>query len=395
MNRKRRREWACALAFCLAMAAVMLLFASQSSPLYPINDWVDANCLLTVGRVMRAGGVVYRDIYEQKGPTLYLLHALAACVSDSGFLGVYLMETLSLAAALFAAYRLFRLRAGRAWSLGGAAVWGAIVLISPSFCKGDSAEEFCLPLLMAAMAVAYAEYGRRGKPMRPAWLALCGVLAGLIFTIKYTLLGAMLGLCLCEGVLALREGGLRRAFKSAGVFLAGMVVPILLWVIYFAVNGALGDAVTAYLTNNIFLYGDGALTLAEHVKEIARYMRQNALWVIPAAEGMGILLCDMGDTRRAAVHAGDAAGAGRYGSAAGARLAVQSACACAVCRNRHHAGASAGVSRRISEKEQSAVRADAWSLRAESGGGVAAHAERLSARAEAGKHRAGASGGVY
>lgn len=120
----------------------------------------DANCLLTVGRVMRAGGVVYRDIYEQKGPTLYLLHALAACVSDSGFLGVYLMETLSLTAALFAAYRFFRLRAGGAWSLGGAAVWGAIVLISPSFCKGDSAEEFCLPLLMAAMAVAYAEYGQ-------------------------------------------------------------------------------------------------------------------------------------------------------------------------------------------------------------------------------------------
>lgn len=297
MNRKRRREWACALAVCLAMAAVMLLFASQSSPLYPINEWADANCLLTVGRVMHAGGVVYRDIYEQKGPTLYLLHALAACVSDSGFLGVYLMETLSLAAALFAAYRLFRLRAGGAWSLGGAAVWGAIVLISPSFCKGDSAEEFCMPLLMAAMAVAYAEYGRRAKPMRFAWLAFCGLMAGLIFTIKYTLLGAMLGLCLCEGVLALREGGLRRAFKSAGVFLAGMVVPILLWVIYFVVNGALGDAVTAYLTNNIFLYGDGALTLVEHVKEIAWYMLQNALWVIPAAVGMGILLCDRGETR--------------------------------------------------------------------------------------------------
>lgn len=96
----------------------------------------DANCLLTVGRVMRAGGVVYRDIYEQKGPTLYLLHALAACVSDSGFLGVYLMETLSLASALFAAYRLFRLRAGGAWSLGGTSVWGAIVLIQPVVLQG-------------------------------------------------------------------------------------------------------------------------------------------------------------------------------------------------------------------------------------------------------------------
>ena len=297
MNRKRRKEWAGALAICLVLAAVMLLFASQSSPLYPINDWVDANCLLTVGRVMRAGGVVYRDIYEQKGPTLYLLHALAACISDSSFLGVYLMEVLSLTAALFAAYRLFRLRSGRAWALGGAAAWGALILISPAFCKGDSAEEFCLPLLMAATAIAYAEYGRRGKPMRPAWLALCGVLAGLIFTIKYTLLGAMLGLCLCEGVLALREGGLRRALKSAGVFLAGMLVPILLWMIDLTANGALGDAVTAYLINNIFLYGDEAMSIAEHLKEIARYMLQNALWGVPEAVGMVMLLCDRGETR--------------------------------------------------------------------------------------------------
>ena len=54
---------------------------------------------------------------------------------------------------------------------------------------------------------------------------------------------------------------------KAQVSFGGMAVPILLWVIYFAVNGALGDAVTAYLTNNIFLYGDGALTLTEHVKK--------------------------------------------------------------------------------------------------------------------------------
>ena len=297
MNRKRRKEWAGALAACFALAAVMLLFVSQSSPLYPINDWADANCLLTVGRVMRAGGVVYRDIYEQKGATLYLLHALAACISDSSFLGVYAMETLSLTAALFAAYRLLRLRAGKAWAMGGVAAWGALVLISPSFCKGDSAEEFCLPLLMVAMAVAYAEYGRRAKPMRPAWLALCGLMAGILFTIKYTLLGAMLGLCLCEGVLAVRTGGMRRALKSAGVFLAGMLLPVLLWAVYFAANDALGDAVTAYLTNNIFLYSDETLTLAERIKELLRYLGQNALWGVPTVVGMGMLLLDRGETR--------------------------------------------------------------------------------------------------
>lgn len=102
----------------------------------------DANCLLTVGRVMRAGGVVYRDIYEQKGPDALSASRAGGMRFRFRLLGVYLMETLSLAAALFAAYRLFRLRAGGAWSLGGAAVWGAIVLISRRFARGTARKNF-------------------------------------------------------------------------------------------------------------------------------------------------------------------------------------------------------------------------------------------------------------
>ena len=63
--KNKKRERALALTCCAAMAALMLLFTSQCSPLYPINVWGDANCLLTVGRVMKRGGVLYRDIYEQ------------------------------------------------------------------------------------------------------------------------------------------------------------------------------------------------------------------------------------------------------------------------------------------------------------------------------------------
>ena len=98
-----KKERGLALAACAALAALMLLFASQCSPLYPINLWDDANCLLTVGRVMRRGGVLYRDIYEQKGPLLYLIHALAACISDTSFWGVYVLEIPALTAALYAA----------------------------------------------------------------------------------------------------------------------------------------------------------------------------------------------------------------------------------------------------------------------------------------------------
>ena len=291
-----KKERGLALAACAALAALMLLFASQCSPLYPLNIWGDANCLLTVGRVMKSGGVLYRDIYEQKGPLLYLIHALAACISDTSFWGVYLLEIPALTAALYAAYRLLRLRAGACFSLGAAAVWGALTVTGGAFMRGDSAEEFCLPLLTAALALAYAEYGRRARPMRAKRLLVCGVLAGCVAAIKYTLLGAMVGLCAVEGVLALKEGGVKRAAQSAGVFLAGMAVPILPWALYFAANGALSDAYTAYLYNNIFLYSGEAASWGQKLRELARYVAQNALWAVPAALGLISLALDRGET---------------------------------------------------------------------------------------------------
>lgn len=132
--------------------------------------------------------------------------------------------------------------------------------------------------------------------MRMKRLFVCGVLAGCIATIKYTLLGAMIGLCVVEGVLALKEGGLLRALKSAGVFLGGMAVPILPWIVYFAANGALSDAYAAYIYNNIFLYSGAAKTWANRLTEWTTLFADNLLWTVPALLGMIALAFDRGET---------------------------------------------------------------------------------------------------
>lgn len=288
---KRMKKLHIAL-FCLIASAVLLLLCSQCSPLYPINVWVDANCLLTVGRVMREGGVIYRDIYEQKGPTLYLIHAIAACISDTSFLGVYVMEVLSFAVTLYLACRLGVRRRG-AWAVCcDAALIGACALVGSAFSRGDSAEEFCLPYLMGAVYLAFRHYGEKDGPMDASALFVCGLLAGVVATIKFTILGLFVGLCIAEGVLALREGGMRRALQSAGVFLGGMVLPIAAWCVYFVFHGALGDFYTAYVHNNIFLYSDETRTLMDVVRDIWGTVRGNLLWVMLAGIGMLLLMAD-------------------------------------------------------------------------------------------------------
>ncbi|MBR5561150.1 MAG: hypothetical protein IKU73_07035 [Clostridia bacterium] len=280
------------LALCALAAAVLLLLCSQCSPLYPINVWGDANCLLTVGRVMREGGVVYRDIYEQKGPTLYLIHALAACISDTSFLGVYVLEVVSFALVLYMACRLAMRRRGAWAACCDAVLIGACVLVGSAFSRGDSAEEFCLPYLMGALCLAMRYYGEKDGPMDARALFACGLLAGVVATIKFTILGLFVGLCIVEGVLALRAGGLKRALASAGTFLAGMALPIAAWCAYFAAHGALGDFYTAYIHNNVFLYSDETRTLMDVVRDIWSAARDNALWVLLAGVGMLALLAD-------------------------------------------------------------------------------------------------------
>ena len=92
-QRKKRRLLL--LGWSLISAAAVLVICSKSSPLYPMNDWVDVNCFFTVGRGIVRGKMPYLDLYEQKGPLLYLFFALAALLSGDSFLGVFLLETVS------------------------------------------------------------------------------------------------------------------------------------------------------------------------------------------------------------------------------------------------------------------------------------------------------------
>ena len=59
--------------YCFLTTLITLLLTTKNSPLYAFNDWMDANAFFTVGKSMMHGLIPYKDIFEQKGPFLYLL----------------------------------------------------------------------------------------------------------------------------------------------------------------------------------------------------------------------------------------------------------------------------------------------------------------------------------
>ena len=191
----------------LLCATLALLIATSSSPLYAANFWTDTNIYFTIGRGMTRGLMPYRDLFDHKGPLLFMLYALGAAISDTSFIGVFILEALSLAAAVYAGWRTVSLFGEGRLTLLSMPILAAVVCCCTAFTQGGSAEEFALPALAAGVYLALALMARPGEADGRRALAF-GVAAGWVFLIKYTDIGLFAGLGIGLLAFAWRREGL-------------------------------------------------------------------------------------------------------------------------------------------------------------------------------------------
>lgn len=241
--------------YCLFTAFIFLLICTKSSPLYPINDWVDPNCFFTVGRGMINGKVIYRDLFEQKGPLLYFIHGLAALISDKSFFGVFILQVISFSFFLYFSHKIITIYLKKNYSYIILPIITYIILVSDAFVAGDSAEEFILPLITISL-YGILKYFKNiyPKPINSRVLVLNGFIAGCVLWIKYTMLGFWFAWMMVIFIAYIVNKHYTKAFISCLQFVLGMIIATIPWIIYFGINNAIGDWIYAYFTVNIFMY---------------------------------------------------------------------------------------------------------------------------------------------
>ena len=252
-----KKERVQSLGFIFIIAFCFIAICSRSSFIYPFNNWDDSNSYFSMGKVMMNGGIIYRDIFDQKGPILYFIYGIGYLLSHTTFFGVFLLEIISLANVLMAEYELLRLYLSHNISMIMLPLAALVITTSKSFYWGGSAEEFCLPLLAWGLYFS-VKYFKEKYPEQISYkyILLFGILAGCIMLIKYTLLGfyfAWMGMIALANI---SSGNWKVCLKNCFLFLAGMVIPMIPWLIYFGIHGALDDWYQAYVYCNVFLYSD-------------------------------------------------------------------------------------------------------------------------------------------
>lgn len=263
----KNRISAAEMIFIAVTGIVTILICSKSSPLYPINDWVDANTYLTIGRAMHEGVVPYRDLYEQKGPILYFLHAAAALISDSSFFGVFIIESVACIVFLAASYCILQ-NSGCQRPLILIPLISMIIYSSGAFCHGDSAEELCLPMLACSLCTLF-KASETEKPLTTRQSFASGALCMAVFWIKFSLMGFYAAFFIAVFCLAVKEN-VKTAIKGVMWTASGAIsvtAPVLL---YFAFNGALYELFDVYFADNLFRY-DAATSLTANLLDGVRF----------------------------------------------------------------------------------------------------------------------------
>ena len=255
--KERNQKWIRIILYA-TVAFFGLLLCSKCSPLYPTNDWLDVNCYFTVGKSWMHGIIPYRDLFEQKGPLLYLIYGIGSLLSRTSFLGIFVIEIIAFTVYLYYCDKIIRLYEKGKYAFPLILLISGFSLASISFRFGGSTEELCLPFIAIGMYHLLHYIKQNPKEMMSGKLLfLNGFFAGCIFMMKYTMLGFHFAWMLVLLLRMLSKKQYKQMIKSSLIFLGGMLSIFGIFCLYFLLVGGLKDFIDVYFIINLTTYPKG------------------------------------------------------------------------------------------------------------------------------------------
>ena len=252
--------------YAFLISFVVLMLASKNSFLYSFNDWVDANAFFTVGKSMMQGIIPYRDLFEQKGPLLYLIYGVGSLISFKSFLGIFILEILFWTVALIFLYKILKMFLSTKTALLILPIFMSLIATSRAFTHGGSAEEFCVPFFFITLYYFIKHF--KIKELSKKEMLINGVIAGFILLIKYTLLGFWFSFTLAIFIDYIMKKEYKKAIIYPLILLLGMFLPLLLFLIYFAIYGAIDDFFYNYFYINMVAYNESTVNIFTRIYQI-------------------------------------------------------------------------------------------------------------------------------
>ncbi len=250
--KKEKRDWIGYLLFLAGAVAFVLFFSTSSSPLYR-GYGADSAIFQVIGKYWAQGRVPYLELFDHKGPYIFLVDAVGYGMMGGKSGGIALLQCIHLFLFLLGAYEI----ALCFFEKGAATLWTMLTLgfLALSYEGGNLTEEYMLPYLAFSVCgqLRFFKKGENGKwEGHPyGWAFLYGVTFALcVFTRLTNAVGLCCGIFIILCIL-IREKKWRNIAGNVLAAAAGTAVAGIPFLVYFLRKGALYEMFLGTIWQNV------------------------------------------------------------------------------------------------------------------------------------------------
>ncbi|HET9603742.1 MAG TPA: glycosyltransferase family 39 protein [Gemmatimonadales bacterium] len=228
-----------------ALAAIAAVWA-LASLWWPFQS--DHGVYAWMADVVLHGGMLYRDAWDVKGPVAALPALIAQVAFGRNMWGIRVLDLAAVVAAAVTLYRVGSRWSSRAAALAAALIW-VLAYATTRFNSTAQPDGFGAVLLLLATAPLL-----RPAPPRMWALAAAGAVVGVLVLLKPIYLAFLV---IPVVAAAPWEPGARWQPGRLGAIVAGLLLPIILLLGWFALGHALSPFLDGYISYNVANNGPG------------------------------------------------------------------------------------------------------------------------------------------
>lgn len=235
---------------CLISMLFLLFFSTSTSPLY--KDYQDDSAIfITVGKMLKDGKVLYKDIFDHKGPVFFFIEYIGQIIY-SGRFGMFILQIISMTFSLFMLNKILSINTNKS------ALYSIILslpLLAFFFEEGNLTEELSLPFITLGLYIGFIWYSSSERYTKKIYLyGFClGILISLLAFIRLNNAIPLVGLVLGITILFIKDKKYKNLIVCIISFLIGLGITTLIVLIYFIKNSAMTEMIYATFIHN-FMY---------------------------------------------------------------------------------------------------------------------------------------------
>ena len=247
---------------------VVIIFISalslEQSPFFNGINHNDSSIFQIIGRGVLEGQVMYKDLYDHKGPIIFLINALAILINEQ--IGLFLVEIMFFWIGTIFIFKTSKIFLDNKKSF----ICCSIYLFFSFICLygGNYTEEYAINIMCVALYyIIKIIYQKEDK--KHYWIII-GATFLLDFLIKPTYISVYVAFGIAEIIFAIKEKRFKQLLSNVPYILIGTLIVVIPLGIYFIMNNNFKDFIEACFLMNMKY---SSSTLSEKTKSFIILIR--------------------------------------------------------------------------------------------------------------------------